>query len=665
LFVIEFFVEALAAKTLLDPFAYRSNIIHDPDQLDALLGSTPWQIANVEIAKELGRLITSAGSLVHGLYNDVCTDYAWDAYGPYPLPNNQVLLIRHFTDLQPVTLWSDRDLIDAIPAQEIALYELYNPIECSIRAVGCHTVFEGSATQQLVSFALSVDGRWIHDMSAIKRLRTRLALEAQRQYQHIRNCSESELRKKVVEQECYQLKKLFDFVGMDWRPSTQMLERAQLPLLENRYPKGRFMTFEEYCQCMGINELKKLYRVEYQRHPGPATAGSPDFSGDLTRIRSDSGQARMTTTHYSLPTTHSYGWLDDYLNAFAKTVTNSDAAGWMPFDYHRFYAHVSDLMLDRWLTVVDRLRQSRRSAVEIGKTLGGPLTLRFQLIFTNLFHIQAADRRDDPDAWQALEFLNDVVRTGNSDDPYGHTSAHIHTPQEIEHLRQSILWQEATPASRQEITRLLSAATHLAWALYGDYCYMNWYEIFGPYPLPGNRQLLIRAFTNFTPSEVWSETADFPVHNLTLYQIFKDTDIQLDQWSHTTATTTIGQRLEQWSLIVDGKPLTDLQRIREIRRQMEQGASQQYQRFAGLSFEEQKQKILELEGYGLKNLFALAEVDWRPTPEMLDRIRGKPLLPDKYPKFETQEEARKWWKLFADPRTEENFPEEWMTKNIT
>ena len=63
--------------------------------------------------------------------------------------------------------------------------------------------------------------------------------------------------------------------------------------------------------------------------------------------------------------------------------------------------------------------------------------------------------------------------------------------------------------------------------------------------------------------------------------------------------------------------------IKEIRNYLAEIETEQSKVYNYLSDEELKKKLLEWECYQFFDLFRLANMDWKPTREMLDAVKGK------------------------------------------
>jgi hypothetical protein len=253
--VADFVVRMLEESCPRDPFAESTNPLYTTAEVNSLVKDLPWQDANPDIAKKLGRLLTTAGSLVHGQYNDLVTDMGWDAYGPYEVEyQNQPysLLVRHFPNLAPKELWPEEFLASV---KDLKIYALYQDVEWEISYVGCHTVPKrGNPVEGLKKFVVVADGK-ILTQENIARLMGELSAKAEGVYKKIRTMDFEELKQMVMLQECYQFKKMFDAANVDWHPTEEMVEQIKnKPLLTGILPQNTLMTdLEEYKEIFGVN----------------------------------------------------------------------------------------------------------------------------------------------------------------------------------------------------------------------------------------------------------------------------------------------------------------------------------------------------------------------------------------------------------------------------
>lgn len=255
--VTNFLARMLLESCPNDPFAISSNPYHSTDEVDQIVRNLQWTDADVEKARNIGQLITAAGSLVHGLYNDVVTDFGWDVYGPYAITINNSehsFLIRHFPNLSPKELWQKEYLAST---KEIIIYAAYQGVEWEISGVGCHTISKsGTPVQGMRKFAVTADGKYL-SVEQIHNLINEISQKAEIIYREIRKTDFEQLKSKVMLQECYQLKKMFDAAGIDWQPTEEMRKRIiGKALLDGILPRGKMMTdIDEYKKLFGITRF--------------------------------------------------------------------------------------------------------------------------------------------------------------------------------------------------------------------------------------------------------------------------------------------------------------------------------------------------------------------------------------------------------------------------
>ncbi len=259
--VTDFFARMLMEACPGDPFAENSSPYHTNDEVSDILRNSQWQEGSVAAARLCGRLIAAAGSMAHGIYNDVVTDYGWDTYGPYQLGDEKELLIRHFPNLQTPELWPERFRASV---KEVLIYGWYQGVRWKISGVGCHTlVKKGSPITGLKKYLITADGRPL-SVPAIEALTGELIGKAEILYRKIRKKNFEELKQMVLLQECFQLKKLFDAAGIDWRPTPEMIARIENnPLLTGLIPHGKMVgSLAEYVEMFGIDTFaREVYQI--------------------------------------------------------------------------------------------------------------------------------------------------------------------------------------------------------------------------------------------------------------------------------------------------------------------------------------------------------------------------------------------------------------------
>jgi len=257
--VANFFARMLKESCPKDPFALKSNPVYSPPEVNKIIAKIQWTKANPQCARKIGQLITASGSLVHGLYNDVVTDFGWDVYGPYKVRyQNQsyTLLMRHFLHLRPTELWSKKNLPSV---KEIEIFALYKEINWEINFFGCHTVSTGQSPVNAMKKCAVYANKKPLNQTKISLMIDEFSVKATKIYQKIKKMNFEQLKLLVMRQECYQLKDLFDKAGVGWQPTAEMISKIKnKPLLTGLFPQKKLIKdVEEFKKIFGIKQFAK------------------------------------------------------------------------------------------------------------------------------------------------------------------------------------------------------------------------------------------------------------------------------------------------------------------------------------------------------------------------------------------------------------------------
>lgn len=240
----------------VDSFCHRSNQYWTQTEVEE-------RIKNLELSsiqdREESRLIAKLNlgltSLVHGLYNDIVTDYGVDVYGPYKIHaagSEYSLLVKYFPNLNPHDLGWPEEFLPAI--KQVYLYLFYAGTQWEIKGVGCHTnILSGNPIDDLRKFAVVADGKTLSKES-IESLTKEMLKKSQDLYIHIIDSGFEEQKKQALFQECFQFKKIFDHAGIDWRPTQEMIDRMKGKEI---FPTpGVIKNIEEYRVKLGVEKFK-------------------------------------------------------------------------------------------------------------------------------------------------------------------------------------------------------------------------------------------------------------------------------------------------------------------------------------------------------------------------------------------------------------------------
>ncbi len=248
-----FFHELLELKAQGDVYGKQSNIAHSPEEVELILRK-PFQPATEEIARLLGRLYAASYHLVNGLYTDFYTDYSAENMGAYPLSDGRILVIKHFEDVRPSLLWDTKT-----PCKRLTIYCIYEQVRFTCDAVSCHSRYEGDPIRGLKSYLVEADEIPIKDLQQIEKIKGAIESLAVEQWKKLVQQNKEELKQKGVFMRCYVFKDLFELVGMDWRPTSAMLEAVKGKELAINFWNPPVENQQEYWRRI-LDPAEEVYR---------------------------------------------------------------------------------------------------------------------------------------------------------------------------------------------------------------------------------------------------------------------------------------------------------------------------------------------------------------------------------------------------------------------
>lgn len=259
---LDFLLEVLRRIAKEDMFVYESNIVHTSKEIKGILDNTPWVNGEPVVARELGKLYSSLAALVFALYCDYFPQESHEIYGPYDVSEkfgkSTTLVVKHFPKIRPVELWPD---IAELKHVEVKLFQVYKDVSFKCELMGMHSIYGGSLINNLVAYAISIDGIFVSDPQEIKRLSEYFAEIATKQSMVYEGMSKEELKKKVLEWLCYQFVYFFPLADMDWKPTQMMLDAVKDKEVAERFVLTQAPTYEEYSTSpdFEVYWLKDLY----------------------------------------------------------------------------------------------------------------------------------------------------------------------------------------------------------------------------------------------------------------------------------------------------------------------------------------------------------------------------------------------------------------------
>lgn len=260
---VEYLVELIYFLAKKDPWIERSNIVHSPEEITALLETTPFLDGNQDISKELGRLYVSSVSLAYSLYGDFFPQEACDIYGPYDVSKQYgagaILLIKHFPKLTPEDLWPQ---IYNREYSDVKIIQIYKNIEFACEFIGMHSLYKGDTHNNLITYAVSANGSFIQDTDSIKQLRTTLAEKATEQSKIRDAMTKEDIKNKFLYWLGYQYNEFFKLADMNWKPTPKMLDAIKNKEIPDKLVMTSMPPYDEFIKSPDweIVHLKELYR---------------------------------------------------------------------------------------------------------------------------------------------------------------------------------------------------------------------------------------------------------------------------------------------------------------------------------------------------------------------------------------------------------------------
>lgn len=210
-----------------DAYNRKANRAHSQEEIDKIIGESKFQEGNPDIAKLLGKITNSGYHLTDGLFTDIYMGNAFEYVGPYKsrnLKKNQILVIKNFMNLKPLSLWKGAR---SFPADRIAIYCIYENVDFWLEGITCHSQYKGDPIKGLKKWALKVDGEFVGDMGRIIDIHEKLAQISQEQWIKLLSLDFETLKQKGLEFRCFFLNRLRRSLGLTEGPSAAMIKAVR------------------------------------------------------------------------------------------------------------------------------------------------------------------------------------------------------------------------------------------------------------------------------------------------------------------------------------------------------------------------------------------------------------------------------------------------------
>lgn len=222
--IFNYFTDILHDAAVDDPYAQNKNVIHSPEDVRWLVQRT--SPATPEQAKILGRLVSACYHFAHATMSDMNPSNVYDNYGPYDVSDvygpGHIAVVKQFDNLRPVELWPETI---NIPHKKIEMICVYKDVSLRVDAIS-HAIYEGDLISGLKHVAFLIDGKLANANEATK-ISELLEQWAARIFAEFSKYPEERKKHVYIHQKAYCYKKLADALGMDWRPTEEILAEAR------------------------------------------------------------------------------------------------------------------------------------------------------------------------------------------------------------------------------------------------------------------------------------------------------------------------------------------------------------------------------------------------------------------------------------------------------
>ncbi|MFH0971003.1 MAG: hypothetical protein V1835_00400 [Candidatus Micrarchaeota archaeon] len=348
----------------------------------------------------------------------------------------------------------------------------------------------------------------------------------------------------------------------------------------------------------------------------------------------------------------SAGWIDEWLKSMAKGQASLQEPDWRPLNIWRLEPYFGDFWIEKWLGAIEKIGREKIPLKVLAHSVMPSVwrkEFRFLMYHAKIWGFAKKERL------KLIDFFNEMLLHCYKTDPYGLKSNKPHSEEQLDEIFR-MHFRKTSPQLTKEVVRLSSSCPALSWSLYTDFYYAGAFEQFGVYDagkkFGKGAALIVKKFGPYLCTELWPESRRFRYNNVMVYSIYRNVRGYFDIINHFISSENLAEKLTHFIVLADGKEIADSDELHKIQMQIAEYAAEQFENVSNLSFEEQKIYCAEAKWHQFKDFFALLHEGWKPPEEFYERVKGKELLKSPTPKFESKEEAKRFWINLFDPRRE-------------
>ncbi len=226
--IAEFYHKALKSYSPKDPFTYKhTNYLYDNTEASRIARKIKWQVSTSGDARELGKLSVSLASLAYSLFTDATPSLCGEYHGPYDVSEKfgrgHRLLIRDYLKLKPTELWPHTR---GYRLNSVRIYSVYKNVKITPDFYG-NFVADKNMLANLVFHKVFINGRPSRSMAKVKKAREYLAKLTLQQVDQLKGMDLEQIKRKFMETELLQYKRIFELAGIKTGPTAEMIKRIK------------------------------------------------------------------------------------------------------------------------------------------------------------------------------------------------------------------------------------------------------------------------------------------------------------------------------------------------------------------------------------------------------------------------------------------------------
>lgn len=323
-------------------------------------------------------------------------------------------------------------------------------------------------------------------------------------------------------------------------------------------------------------------------------------------------------------------WQKQFIDSLVNTYLTVDSSTWFPFSGDALVPYYYSSYCQKIIKAIRKLKDKKIPAAQAAFYIRRPSVLLSELDLLVSYLGTRSTKMSSGDAALIFDFFSQMLISYNPFDPFRLGGKNFVLEQgEINKIMTKTKWEKASFVSAKSLGKLVASLHTLYCSLYTDLWPASGVEFHGPYEVKFESKkciLIVRDYYDIAPKQIWPRFVNFNPKSVRILNIYRPSKFFIDFYGNITCGGNLIELLVAFSVIADNK-VVSMENMLSLTAQLGGRSIEQYEYFRKLPFEQIKRKYLESHVYGLKGLFDLAGLSWKPNRQMYQDIAGKALLP--------------------------------------